>query len=166
MLTGGDRRSIGQVDHVVDLVEQRPELFGQLIVSMTDVDPLVRMRSADAVEKLTVAHPQWLAPYVNELLGPVAEIDQQEVQWHLAELLPRLDLTTDERARAWKIMQRNLAQSPSKIVRVFSLQAMYDLSAGDPELRADVLERCRAALDDPAPSMRARARSLLGKSAH
>lgn len=164
LLTGGDRRSIGHVDQVITLVEADPALFGQLIAAMTDSDPLVRMRGADAVEKLTLTHSAWLAPYATELLGPAASIQQQEVQWHLAELLPRLPLSAQDRQRAWEIMQRNFATSPSKIVRVFSLQAMFDLSAEDPNMRADVLDLCEAALNDPAPSMRSRARALLKRS--
>lgn len=165
LLSGGDRRSIGQVEQVCAIIAADPELFGQLVVAMTDADPLVRMRSADAVEKLTVAHPEWLRPHREALLGPIASIDQQEVQWHLAELLPRLTLSPADRQRAWEIMRRNFDTSSSKIVRVFSLQAMFDLSAQDPELRATVVEICQIAQDDPAPSMRSRARALLKKSA-
>ena len=99
-LGGGDRRSIGRVDEVVAHVLAEPELFEALFDGLSVADPLVRMRAADAVEKITAKHADWLKPYKRRLLGPVAAIEQQEVRWHVAQLLPRLALTAKERSKA------------------------------------------------------------------
>ncbi len=52
-LQGGDRRSIGQSAQVVAEVLAEPGLFGFVFEGMLDGDPLIRMRCADAVEKIT-----------------------------------------------------------------------------------------------------------------
>ena len=52
-LKGGDRRSIRGVPEVVDQVLADPMLFPIVVDGMTDANPLVRMRCADAVEKIT-----------------------------------------------------------------------------------------------------------------
>jgi len=67
-LTGGDRRSIGRVDEVVKEVLADPSLFEAVLVGMLHDDPLIRMRCADAVEKITVSHPEYLWPYKTRLI--------------------------------------------------------------------------------------------------
>jgi hypothetical protein len=51
-LGGGDRRSIGKVDDVVSAVRKKPDLFKDLVTRLFEEDPVVRMRAADAIEKL------------------------------------------------------------------------------------------------------------------
>ena len=57
-LRGADRRSIGNVDEVIDAVQKRPDLFKDLVNGLFDRDPVVRMRAADAMEKLSSKNPQ------------------------------------------------------------------------------------------------------------
>ena len=53
-LSGGDLRSIGASDEVVAQVLQQPALFTQLIDGLLySTDPVVRMRCADAMEKIS-----------------------------------------------------------------------------------------------------------------
>jgi len=72
-LEGGDRRSIGRADEVVAAVLGQPTLFGSLFAGLSGDDPVVRARAADAVEKITVVHPEYLQPYKSNLIGPLAE---------------------------------------------------------------------------------------------
>jgi len=67
-LTGGDRRSIGRSNELVEKVLSAPELFGSLFEGLNDSNPLVRMRAADALEKVSARYPDWLTPYKNDLL--------------------------------------------------------------------------------------------------
>ncbi len=52
-LKGGDRRSIGRVNEVVSDVINNAALFDSVFNGMLNDDPIVRMRAADAVEKVT-----------------------------------------------------------------------------------------------------------------
>jgi hypothetical protein len=88
-LKGGDRRSIGRVPEVVAEVLANPGLFGSLFRAMNAADPLVRMRAADAVEKITVHTPAILRPYKKDLIDIAETATQQEVRWHVAQLLSR-----------------------------------------------------------------------------
>ena len=49
-LKGGDLRSIGRAEKVVQDILEDPALFAEVFEGMLDDDPQVRMRSADAVE--------------------------------------------------------------------------------------------------------------------
>ena len=108
-LEGGDRRSIGRVSQVVADVLNDPSLFEVVFNGMLRDDPIIRMRSADAVEKITAEHPEYLQPYKEKLIQQVAKVDQQEVRWHVAQMFPRLELSEEEQAGIVEILLDNLA---------------------------------------------------------
>ena len=57
---------------------------GELVRAVQTGDKYVRMRAMDALQKVSVEQPELLQPYVADLLGCIAKIPQQEVQWHIA----------------------------------------------------------------------------------
>jgi hypothetical protein len=83
LLKGGDRRSIGRSDQVAAIVSWNPGLFPVLIAGLWCDDPLVRMRAADATEKVTRKSPELLWPHKKELLGLMTEAKDPELRWHL-----------------------------------------------------------------------------------
>jgi hypothetical protein len=118
------------------------------------------MRAADAAEKVTREHPEWLAPYRKELLGLLAEAEEQEVRWHLAAMVPRLELSASEREQATSTLDRYLGDR-SSIVKTLALQGMADLAKGDASLRVKVIETLREATRTGTAAMKARSRKLL-----
>ena len=50
-LKGGDLRSIGRSDEVVEVILETPQRFGEVIEGIFSDDSIVRMRSVDAAEK-------------------------------------------------------------------------------------------------------------------
>jgi hypothetical protein len=160
MLAGSDRRSIGRADEAAALVDGRPELLAVLIDGMGCADPLIRMRCADAVEKATRKHPERLQPHKAALLGRLAAIDQQELQWHLAQLWPRLRLTAAERQLVWSRLGTWLA-SPSRIVRTCAMQGLHDLARQHPARRPEAVRLIRQQLGSGSPAVEARGRKLL-----
>lgn len=160
MLSGGDRRSIGRVDEVIALVEARPELFAVLLDALQHTDPIVRMRAADAAEKLSAVHPAWLQSHKALLFDLARSSGQQEVRWHVALMLPRLSLTQEERRLAAAIMEGYL-EDKSAIVRANALEGMAALAVQDIDLRAPVLRKLESARQSPSAAVRSRARRLL-----
>lgn len=159
-LSGGDRRSIGRVNQVADLLRHRPDRLPELIREMWCEDALVAMRAADALEKLTRQGAKGLQQFKKELLGLAEETTQQELRWHLAAILPRLQLNPQEHRCAVRILTGYL-QDKSSIVKTFALQGLFDLSAGHPALQPQVEELLRASLINGTAAMRARSRKLL-----
>jgi len=133
-LKGGDRRSIGATPKVVEQVMAQPRLFPVVFDGMTDPDPLVRMRCADAIEKITARRPECLGPYKRRLIELARTAQQQEVRWHLAQLLSRIPLNKSERRRVVDILSSYLTDR-SRIVKVFSMQTLADIAVEDFELR-------------------------------
>ena len=160
LLEGGDRRSIGRSDHVAAMVSKNPGLFPKLIAGLWSTDPIVRMRTADAAEKVTRKNPELLSPYRTELLGLLAEANEQEVRWHLAVMVPRLPLNFKERQLAMSSLNRYM-EDRSSIVKTFALQGLTDLAKDDPIIRTAVIEILRKATRNGTPAMKARSRKLL-----
>ncbi len=69
-------------------------------------DSLVRMRAAHAAEKVSLRRPDLLEPFKAKLLQMLAEATEQELRWHLAQMVPRLRLSKQDRVRAASAFQR------------------------------------------------------------
>lgn len=162
MLAGGNRRSIGRANEVAAHILKNPEAFGTLVECMWSDSPLVRMRAADAAEKISSVNASLLQPFKAAMLGLLAETDQQEVRWHMAQMIPRLELTTRERHRATVSLRLYLTDR-SSIVKAFAIQALADLSQHDPDLRIEVRGIVEEQLRAGTPAVRARCRKLLKK---
>ena len=161
-LEGGDRRSVGRVDEVVADVLADPALFAALFEGMLHDSPLVRMRAADAIEKLTARHPEYLQPCKARLMGEVARVNQQEVRWHVAQLFSRLDLDADERRAVAAILSGYL-EDRSKIVKTFSMQALADIAMQDEALRPPIVRQLEELTRTGSPAMQSRGRKLLAR---
>jgi hypothetical protein len=159
ILEEGDLRSIGRVPEVLNMVEDHPDLFPEVIRAMTHSDPGIRMRASDAVEKITRSKPDFLLPHKEYLLKQVLGSEQQEVRWHLAQILPRLDLTPEERFTVADKLFVYL-EDASKIVQTNALQALVDLAWEDDELFKKVKVEVERLADEGSPAVSNRARKL------
>ncbi|CAB1057755.1 hypothetical protein D1BOALGB6SA_2510 [Olavius sp. associated proteobacterium Delta 1] len=161
-LQGGDRRSIGKVDEVVDQVLESASLFEELINGLHVSDPVIRMRSADAVEKITLDKPDLLTPYKTMLIRLARDTNQQEVRWHMAQILPRLTLKAADRKTIVDILYTYL-NDQSKIVVTFALQALAEFAAEDKRLKPHVMRELEEFTKTGSPAIKSRGRKLLLK---
>jgi len=159
-LAGGDRRSIGKSNSVVRAVLHDPARFAEIMEGLSDQNPLVRMRCADVAEKVSRAGSDCLQPYQRKLLDLAGGSNEQEMRWHLAQMLPRLDLNPEERCRAEAIMLEYL-NDKSRIVKTFAMQALAELAIGDLSLRRRLMPLLGNLARTGSPAMRARARKLI-----
>jgi hypothetical protein len=159
-LQGGDRRSIGKSNDVVKRLLHDPALFDVLISGMLLHDPLIRMRCADAAEKVTAIHPEYLVAYKPLLLNTLAKVEQPEVQWHVAPMLARLPLSAAEQKAVIDILLAQM-NSRSSIVKTFATQALFDLAKRYPRLQPLALRHIQELTVSGTPAMKARGRKLL-----
>ncbi|MBN1904766.1 MAG: hypothetical protein JW927_06685 [Deltaproteobacteria bacterium] len=162
MLRGGDKRSIGRSNEVVKIVLNEPGLFDTLFSGMLSDDPLISMRSADAVEKITALYPEYLKPYKKILLTTLAKAEQPEIRWHVAPMLARLSLTTLEQKAVIEEL-RVYMNDKSSIVKTMAMQAIYDLTERYEALRPLALLFIKELVDIGTPAMKARGKKLLPK---
>jgi hypothetical protein len=161
-LAGGDFRSIGKSNEVVKAVLANPRLVDSVFSGLLEADPLVRMRAADAIEKISRRRPELLQKFKRTLLDRIALIKQQEVQWHIAQIIPRLELSESDMVKVKKLLYKYLKTTSSNIVRVMTLQALADLALQGRISRSVVIrdiEYCSRIVN--TASLLARSRKLL-----
>jgi hypothetical protein len=159
-LEGGDRRSIGNSNRVAAQVLRNTRRLSELIACLWSDDPVVRLRAADAAEKISVRKPELLAPFKEELLDLAEEATQAELRWHLALMLPKLPLASSERRRARSTLHSYLIDR-SSIVKTCALHGVAELARGDPRLEADMIDLLKSVCRTGTPAMKARRRKLL-----
>lgn len=164
MLSGGDRRSIGKANQVAALVLGRPGLLTVLIDGMESTDPVLRMRCADAAEKVTTDRPELLAPYKRVFLQKLSKIEQQEVRWHVAPMLARLPLSEPEERSVVNILL-SYTNDRSSIVKTMAMQALADIATRNRRLLPDVKRHIEELMVIGTPAVKARGRKLIEKLA-
>jgi len=160
-LIGGDLRSIGRAEEVVQDILQDPKLFGEVFEGLLDDDPRVRMRSADALEKVSSRHPEYLQPFKNRLINEISKIEQQEVRWHVAQMFSYLEVSRTERDEIVRILLSYLDTDKSKIVKVCSMQTLTAFADKDEAIRFPVIGKLREIVEIGSPAMVNRAKKLL-----
>jgi HEAT repeat protein len=160
VLSGGDRRSIGRASVVAAFVLDHPATLGNLIGCLKSAEPVVRMRASDALEKISVKDTKNLDVHATFFLGLARDCAEQEIKWHMAQILPRLTLTDKQISEAVSIFQQYL-QDPSRIVKAAALSALVALAVKKPALVRTVRALLEDTLHSSIPSARARARKLL-----
>jgi hypothetical protein len=103
-----------------------------------------------------------LLPYRCDLLDRVARIEQKEVRWHVAQMLPRIDWNRTERRAVLGVLLEYLGDR-SSLVRTFAMQALADLACQMPDLRPVALAHLREFTRTGTPAMKARGRRLLAR---
>lgn len=158
-LTGGDLRSIGAADAVALEAREDRRTFDALVGGLGDKDKLVRMRSADALEKASRFQPAWLARHAQALLAATT-CPQLEVRWHVAQMIPRLRWQPAHfhQVTNWLVA---CLDDDSLIVRTSAMTALAELAEGDAALSSRVAKLLVQSLVSPAASVRSRARKLL-----
>ncbi|RZI41985.1 hypothetical protein EGT07_15380 [Herbaspirillum sp. HC18] len=161
-LSGGDLRSIGESNRAVSVVLEQPELMKVLIQGIESADPVLRMRCADAAEKITISRLEWLIPYKKKLLQKLSRIEQQEVRWHVAPMLARLPLSKTEELSVLGILL-GYTNDRSSIVKTMAMQALTDMACRSPRLLPEVGQHIEELTAIGTPAMKARGRKLLVK---
>lgn len=159
-LRGGDRRSIGRVGEVVAAVQKEPELFKNLVSGLFDDEPAVRMRAADAMEKISLKNPALLQPFKATLIRLAQKTQQQELRWHIAQMIPRVKLTPKETVKVTGIFFEYL-KDKSKIVVTFAMQALTDLAMKEARVPDRVIRAIENSIRNGSPAIKSRGEKLL-----
>ena len=80
MLTGGHPNSLARTVEVVDLVLSNPAKLADLYNCYFSKDEIVRLRTSNAIKRISREKPEWLTPYIDRLISEVPTIDQASAQ--------------------------------------------------------------------------------------
>lgn len=160
-LTGGNPRSLGRTEEVVRSVLRNRSRLDDLFACLFAHDEVVRMRAADALEKVCRERPDWLEPFTDRLLTEVSQINQPSVQWHLAQMLGELPLTEGQKAKAIEVLKRNLETATDWIVLNYSLEVFAEFTKEEVALRQYFIRQLKKHQSSRHKSVAKRATKLL-----
>lgn len=163
-LKQGDLRQKGKSEEVVADVLKNPKLFQHVVNGISNTEPGVRMRASDAVEKITRLHPEFLQPHKKNFLKIYTKIEQKEVRWHIAQILPRFKLTKMERKKVFETLVVFL-EDDSRIVKTFAMQGLVDIAEMDHSYKTRALKIVKNLMTSGIPALQSRGRKLLPKLA-
>lgn len=160
LLLGKDLRSITKSNDIVQSVDDQ-ESFDELFALLLHHERTLVMRAADAIEKITLTHKEFLDPHRGQLLSLLKSAMNKELKWHIAQLITRIRLNQDVLRDVWSTLTY-WAQNPneSKIVRVNSLQGLFELSDQFPDLKKNFELTMQILEREPIPSIQARVKKL------
>jgi hypothetical protein len=164
LLEGGDLRSLGQANKVISLINNQ-ESFDELFKHLFHNDRKVVMRTADAIEKITLNNPGYLKQHKGDILNLCDTAKNIELKWHLALLVPRVSLTKKEFGKVWHLLTTWATdKKESKIVRVNSMQGLSNLLTERMELKPDFDLTIMKIEKENIPSINARIKKLKNTS--
>lgn len=100
LTTGGHANSLGEVPQVIEIVLHDQHRLEELYNCLFNEDAWVRMRAADALEKICRVHPDWLLPYIDRLAKDFGTSTQPSIQWHMAQIYKQVPLTPAQKQTA------------------------------------------------------------------
>lgn len=159
-LAGGDRRSIGRVGAVVPFVLDHPEQLSVLVDGMGSEDEVLRMRCADAADKISISRPDWFVLHRSQLLQLALTSTQQELRWHMAQMLPRIGLDASQREVAIGVLLEYL-RDKSRIVTTSSMTSLFEFARENPPLQRKLVTILEGFLASGSAAERSRAGKLL-----
>ena len=86
LAVGGKSNSLGEVNQVISLVLRDKSRLDELYDCLFEEDAWLRMRAADALEKICREHQDWLLPFIDRFPKELAISNQPSIQWHLVKL--------------------------------------------------------------------------------
>ena len=160
ILSGGTRTSVGDADQVIAKLLKAPAGLTEIYKLFLDEDPVVAMRASYVAMRVAEQKPESVKPFAKDLLKNLELYTQQEVRWHIPQLLVHLDLTKAQKKRAYEVIMDWAETDKSKIVGYYGFQAAADFAETDADLLQDFIPRIRNANKTGAKSIQNRCKKI------
>jgi len=159
-LSGGTRTSVGEADAIIQKMLKSPTGLAGIYALFLDEDPVVAIRSSYVAMRVAEQKPESVKPFAKELIKNLELYTQQEVRWHIPQLLVHLDLTKAQKRRAYEVVMNWAETDKSKIVGYYGFQAAADFAETDQDLLEDFIPRIRQANKTGAKSIQNRCKKI------
>jgi hypothetical protein len=162
MLTGGHPNSLGRTIEVVDIVLANSTRLLDLYNCYFSADEIVRLRTSNAIKRISLESPEWLIPYIDKFISELSTINQPSAQWTLAKLFQTLSvfMSESQRNKAKKILQTNLETHTDWIVLNNTMDTLSQWAKQDSILKEWLLPHLERLIYDPRKSVSGRAKKI------
>ena len=158
-LAAGKRNQTDDLAEVLDCALNRPQTIIELAACAAHDKANVAARAIWVIRKIVEIDPKLLARHKRIIFAKLTSSPHWEVRAELCHIIPKLSLTRRESLAAIAFFE-SCQGDTSKIVRTWSLHAMYEFSKSMANMKPRVLRMVSQALKSEVPSIRARARNI------
>ena len=158
--TSGDLRSDIMASEVAAEVINDLSLLPDLTAGLNEKDPVVRARTADALEKVTRQRPGVIKDKLPTLVRMALTDPVPMVRWHMAMIFSNLDLEHDEKVWIVDTLIQMLGDI-SEFVKNWTISSLCILGRQLPELREKILDNVKYLEDDDSMAVRSRVQHAL-----
>ena len=160
LFAGDDLRSLGKSSEIVSLINNQKS-FDKLFAYLYNNDRAIVMKTIDLIEKITLVHKEYLQKHKLEIFNMFNGAENIELKWHLAQLIVRIKCTNNEIKIVWKILEKwILDKMESKIVRVNSLQSLYEIAINNEKYLNNLIKIVNLIKNENISSINARIKKL------
>ncbi len=159
-LSGGNRTSVGRAAEIIDQALGSATVLDAVYSLFFDEDPVIVMRSSYVAMRVAEKQPASVEPHLEMLLARLDDFKQQEIRWHIPQLLMHVSLNDTQRRGVYRELMHWAETDPSKIVPYYSLPTAAKLATEDAQLMSDFLPRLRALSGSPAKSVANRCKKI------
>lgn len=164
LAVGGKTNSLGLADEVVQEVLKDKARINELYNCLFESDDWLRMRAADSLEKVCRVHPEWFEPYVDRILKEMGKSTQPSLQWHAAQMLGEVTLTSRQQQEAvWWLKERLVEENTDWIVAANVMSTLMQFTKVGFIPKAETKTLIEAQRHHRSQSVRKRAIKLLAE---
>lgn len=162
LMVGGKSNSLGRANEVIEIVLADKDKIDELYNCLFEDDAWLRMRAADALEKICREHPNWLLPYIDRFPKELAISSQPSIQWHLAQIYAEVELTPQQKDFAINWLKDLLATTEVDwIVSANAMETLVQFAQDGSIPKSDVIALLKLQQKHKSNSVVRRATKLL-----
>jgi HEAT repeat protein len=159
-LSGGDLRSDGLADQAAEFILGNPQLVDELFEGLSSENPVIRGRTADALEKVARQEPGLFINRVSELVKLAKNEDVQMVKMHLAMLFGHLVACKQKIDEITEILL-HLLKDEGAFTRSWTITSLAIIGKVYPDRRELAYESISRLGNDQSIAIQTRARKAL-----
>ena len=158
-LLGYDRKSTESLNRIIEKFESRPRYVSRLIALSASEHPQIACGATWMLRAHIEANGTLSQAQTRKLINELPNITTWDAQLHICQSIGKLDLPANS-AEALYAWLAPLIDHDRPFVRAWSLDALCWLARQHSSFRSKAEQALSRAADDPAGSVRARARNL------
>lgn len=133
------------------------------IDSLVDIarsnDPKQQQATTWIIKKFLESKGRLTTGQTQKLLKTAPDFKQWEATLHICQIVGYLQIPTGSAVSFYKYLE-NLTRDPKNLIRAWAYNALYEFAQQYPDKQNEVKKLLNTGLRDPAPSVRARLKSL------
>jgi hypothetical protein len=153
-----------RADVVSDAVEQRPELFPELVgIYLANEEPVSRV-AAWAVDLCAERHPEWMQPYIGKMAGALPGFGHDALKRHTLRMLMRLPLPEAELGTLMNVCFGYITSGKEAVAqKVYAMEVLYRIAQTEPDLKKELADSISWRMGEETAGFRNRGLKILKK---